>query len=93
MAVNENTEAIDKGKAPIEEPQGVGPSTQTVKVSTDDGNEPDNGFESDLQLAWENLETARAIWSRNAQASAPELASKYIFFSCSPPSLLIMLLM
>ena len=32
----------------------------------------------DLQLAWENLETARAIWARDSKANADPLACKFI---------------
>ena len=32
--------------------------------------------EGDMQLAWENLETARAIWNKDADAHHEELASE-----------------
>lgn len=32
------------------------------------------GAEGDLQLAWENLETAKVIWAKHADAHAQQLA-------------------
>ncbi len=69
-----DAEAKGKGKKPAEN-QDAGPSNVHEKVASDhQTHEP----ESDLQLAWENLETARAIWARDAKSNAVELASKSI---------------
>lgn len=41
------------------------------------GEEEGAAVEGDLQLAWENLEAARAIWAKHADAHHPELDSEW----------------
>jgi nuclear autoantigenic sperm protein len=62
--------ADDKGKGPAQE-SPPGPAGDVVAGG------PATGGEGDLQLAWENLETARAIWSRDAASHHTELASTH----------------
>lgn len=54
----------DKGKSVAAEP-----------VAEEGGEDAEDG---DLQLAWENLETARAIWAKNPEANRAELAGESV---------------
>jgi HAT1-interacting factor 1 len=46
--------------------------------SKDGGDDAGGAVEGDMQLAWENLETARAIWARDAGANTDALASVHM---------------
>ena len=63
-----------KGKGPAQPKE---PSPEAA-----DGEGEGDGAEGDLQLAWENLETARAIWAKNADSHREHLARELPF----PPS-------
>ncbi|KAI7839538.1 hypothetical protein COHA_006720 [Chlorella ohadii] len=54
----------DKGKAPAASASG--------EEEGEEGEE--SGAEGDLQLAWENLETAKVIWAKDADSHAQQLA-------------------
>ncbi|PRW60974.1 TPR domain containing [Chlorella sorokiniana] len=56
----------DKGKAPAASAGGEGEEEE------EEGEE--SGAEGDLQLAWENLETAKVIWAKDADRHAQQLA-------------------
>jgi tetratricopeptide (TPR) repeat protein len=51
---------------------GVGGASGSKDAAGEDAG---GAVEGDMQLAWENLETARAIWARDASANADALAS------------------
>ncbi|KAH7621268.1 hypothetical protein Ndes2526B_g03609 [Nannochloris sp. 'desiccata'] len=61
------------------EGEGRPSSAGGASGSRDGGEDAAGGaVEGDMQLAWENLETARAIWARDANANADALASVHM---------------
>ena len=67
----------DKEKASDE----AGPASAAdagASGSKDGGEDASGAVEGDMQLAWENLETARAIWAKDATANADALASVHM---------------
>lgn len=60
-----------KGKAPV----AAAPSAdEGGSQGGEEGEEDSAAAGGDLQLAWENLEAAKVIWSRDAAANAQQLA-------------------
>ncbi|GAB4813158.1 hypothetical protein N2152v2_000204 [Parachlorella kessleri] len=63
----------DKGKAPAQELDEEGGDGEE-----DGGEDGDGAAESDLQLAWENLEAAKAIWAQQPEQHALQLADVHL---------------
>jgi len=78
----EETVAVDATDNKEDKPaEGEGrPSSAGGASGSKDGGEDAAGgaVEGDMQLAWENLETARAIWARDADANHDALASVHM---------------
>lgn len=77
----ENDERGGDDRAPGAQSDGDDDKGKEQVAEDDETNAPGvnstTGVEGDLQLAWENLDTARAIWAKNATAHHAELASTY----------------
>ena len=76
----EEEEGGEKQQQPVSEAGGSGAATATNEeteaagpsnANTDD--KDDGPVEGDMQLAWENLETARAIWARQSSTENAEM--------------------
>jgi len=61
--------------------KGKGPASDAAAVSVAEQADVDDASgieEGDMQLAWENLETARSIWFKDPVANRSELASVHV---------------
>lgn len=71
---------MDKGKGPKPREENE-PAEHHANADDDQGGQEVDG--GDLQLAWENLETARAIWSRtDPEVYAQELSGELSALLC-----------